>query len=257
MIKIQRLNLDNSWFLQINELRLLIDPWLEGTEVDFFSWFNTQWHRTKPLSFQDVPEFDAVLITQKYPDHFHKETLKKLQPQKVIAPSSIQKALKKILPEAEIVGMSKAEPELEFLGTTFTFLPTSRKIDPIYDAFMLESEGERVFLATHGFHPNTEQISFMKKGPGCEVLITPFNEYRLPALLGGTVSPGIENVKELVDILKPKHVFATHDEDKHATGLVSKFAKITWAKSEKELRQISWLADRYQNLNHYNQITLS
>ncbi len=257
MIKIQRLNLDNSWFLQINELRLLIDPWLEGTEVDFFSWFNTQWHRTKPLAFEDVPEFNTVLITQKYPDHFHKLTLQKLQPKKIIAPASIQKALKKILPEAEVVGLSKEQPEIEFLGTKITFLPTYRKIDPIYDAFMLESEEERFFLATHGFHPTPEQVDFMKKDVPCEVLITPFNEYQLPALLGGTVSPGMKNVKELVGILNPKHVFATHDEDKHATGLVSKFAKITRAKAENELKQIPWLADRYHHLDHYNQITLS
>ncbi len=257
MIKIQRLNLDNSWFLQINELRLLIDPWLEGTEVDFFSWFNTQWHRTKPISFEDIPDFDAVLITQKYPDHFHKDTLQKLQPKKVIAPASIQKALQKILPETEISPLGKSQPELEFLGIKFTFLPTSRKIDPIYDAFMLESEGERFFLATHGFHPNEEQLAFMKNDKPCEVLITPFNEYQLPAVLGGTVSPGMRNVQELVDILEPKHVFATHDEDKHATGLVSKFAKITWAKPENELKEIPWLADRYHSLDHYNQITLS
>jgi hypothetical protein len=38
---LQRLNMDNSWYLELSRLRLLIDPWLEGTEVDFFPWFNT------------------------------------------------------------------------------------------------------------------------------------------------------------------------------------------------------------------------
>ena len=78
MIQLQRLNLDTSLFLEIGGWRVVIDPWLEGTEVDFFSWFNTQWHRTSPIPFHEIPEFDTVLITQKYPDHFHLQTLKKL-----------------------------------------------------------------------------------------------------------------------------------------------------------------------------------
>ena len=39
---LQRLNMDNSWFLDLGGCRLLIDPWLEGQEVDYFPWFNTQ-----------------------------------------------------------------------------------------------------------------------------------------------------------------------------------------------------------------------
>lgn len=29
-MQLQRLNMDNSWFISINGLRLLVDPWLEG-----------------------------------------------------------------------------------------------------------------------------------------------------------------------------------------------------------------------------------
>ena len=50
-MKIQRLNMDNTWLLEMEGLRILVDPWLEGEEIDYFSWFNTQWHRTKPISY--------------------------------------------------------------------------------------------------------------------------------------------------------------------------------------------------------------
>ena len=90
MIQVQRLNMDNSLFLEISGWKVLIDPWLEGTEVDFFGWFNTQWHRTPPLPYEQIPAFDTVLITQKYPDHFHAETLKKLNPGHIIAPGSLK-----------------------------------------------------------------------------------------------------------------------------------------------------------------------
>ena len=96
MIHLQRLNMDNSWFVEFSGLKMLIDPWLEGTEVDFFSWFNTQWHRTTPLNYNQLPVFDIVLITQKYPDHFHATTMKKLSPKSIIAPKSLQKKAGKI-----------------------------------------------------------------------------------------------------------------------------------------------------------------
>ena len=54
-MQIQRLNMDNSWYLGFEGLRLLVDPWLEGTEIDFFPWFNTQWHSfqgQRPLYFE-------------------------------------------------------------------------------------------------------------------------------------------------------------------------------------------------------------
>jgi len=69
-MKIQRLNMDNSWHINFAGKSFLIDPWLKGVEIDFFSWFNTQWHRTPPIAIADIPDYDLVIITQKYPDHY-------------------------------------------------------------------------------------------------------------------------------------------------------------------------------------------
>ncbi len=71
------------------------------------------------------------------------------------------------------------------------------------------------------------------------------------------VSPGIDGVKHLCDVLDPKKVIATHDEDKHAKGLVSKFAKIIRPLSIEALQKIPWLSDRYLELNHYERIQIS
>lgn len=257
MITLQRLNLDNSYHIQLGELRLLIDPWLEGPEIDFFPWFNKQWHRTKPIGFADVPEFDAVLITQKYPDHFHEVTLAKLQPKVVIGPRSIEKQLEKLLPNSRLLMMDKSADSLEISGVKIRFYPTSRKIDPIYDAFELDDGMERIFLATHGFSPTKLQEDKLKSSTSCGLLITPFNRYVLPFFLGGVVAPGINNVEQLCEILSPRNVVATHDEDKHAEGIVSKFAQITWAPTAENLQRLNWLKDRYLHINHYNQIELT
>lgn len=257
MIQIQRLNMDNSWFLSMDSCRLVIDPWLMGVEVDFFPWFNTQWHKTAPISLEEVPDFDAVLITQKYPDHFHPETLKKLRPKKIIAPKSIGKKLRSILPESEILVLDKKNPVTELLGVKIQFLSTSRKIDPIYDAFLLDTGRESVFLATHGFHPSPSQVETLTQASPCALLVNPFNHYELPVFLGGVVAPGLEGVEQLCKLLQPLKVVATHDEDKHAKGLVSKFAKITLPGPVAELSNLPWLGKRFVHLSDYTPTLIS
>ena len=249
--------MDNSWLLTMDTCRLLIDPWLMGVEVDFFPWFNTQWHKTPPVAIDQVPEYDAVLITQKYPDHFHQETLKKLSPKKIIAPKSIEKKLRQLLPSSEIIGLDKKNSLTELLGVKIQFLSTSRKIDPIYDAFLLDNGQESVFLATHGFSPSPEQTELISKASPCALLVNPFNHYELPVFLGGVVAPGLEGVEKLCTLLNPKKVVATHDEDKHAKGLVSKFAKITFAGPEQVLSKISWLGSRLVHLSDYSPTPIS
>lgn len=244
--------MDNSWWLSMGSCKLLIDPWLMGVEVDFFPWFNTQWHKTPPVTFDQVPEFDAVLITQKYPDHFHQETLTKLSPKKIIAPKSIEKKLREILPSSNIIGLDKKNSLTEILGVKIQFLNTTRKIDPIYDAFLLDNGEKSIFLAPHGFNPSPVQVKQITQASPCALLINPFNHYELPVFLGGVVSPGLKGVEQLCQLLQPNKIVATHDEDKHAKGLVSKFAKITLAGSEHELAQLPWLNHRFVHLTDYH-----
>lgn len=248
--------MDNSIFMDLDGWKILIDPWLEGTEVDFFGWFNTQWHRTKPIAYMDLPDFDTVLITQKYPDHFHEETLKKLNPKHIIGPKSLFKRLTKLFPNAKIEGLNSSDNSSSFNNHKVTFLPTKRKIDPIYDAFLLDNGSESVFVSTHGFHFSDKDLKILQEASPCRLLITPFNYYKLPFFLGGTVSPGLEGVKHLCQTLRPKAVISTHDEDKYARGIVSKFAKIKRPSSVKSLIKLKWLKDRYLDVNHYKLIKL-
>lgn len=257
MIFIQRLNLDNSFLLEIGICKLLIDPWLEGSEVDYFSWFNTQWHRTKPLPYDQLPPYDSVLITQKYPDHFHIKTLQRLSPKRIIAPRSIEKKIKRILPDTVIISLDAKSNKIRENNVQVTFLPSKRRIDPIYDAFLVDDGQESVFIAPHGFKMDEKDVDLIRAASPCQLLITPFNFYKLPFFLGGVVSPGLDGVKHLCDKIDPKKVIAAHDEDKHAKGLVSKFAKIIHASSAEELKKLPWLSHRYQEIIDYNRIKVS
>jgi len=221
---IQRLNMDNSWFIEVNGLKLLVDPWLEGEEVDYFRWFNTQWHRTPPINFELVPDFDVVLITQIFPDHFHKKTLQRLNPSKVVAPKSIQKSLQKLLPNADIIGLNKKQPQAILNGIEISMLPGKTAIGPSFKAYTVSSTIESVLLAPHGYNGNYLSSDVGKE---LKLIVTPFNRYALPFFLGGTLAPGVEGLKKLVMEFNPKFLVCTHDEDKHASGLVSKLARVT------------------------------
>ncbi len=253
---IQRLNMDNTWIVKIGETSILIDPWLHGEEVDYFKWFNTQRHKTKPLDYASVPHFDMVLITQKYPDHFHKETLLRLNPKRLIVPKSIYKSVKNLLPQADILKFDVILKNVFKTEISLHHFPTSRKIDPIYDSFVIEDAMQSVFISTHGHSLTESANSRIESLPKVSLLITPFNHYILPVFLGGVVSPGIDGVSQLMQTIKPKYVVATHDEDKEAKGLVSKFARVLQSPTKEELSKIDFLKNRYLAIENYEMMEL-
>ncbi len=248
---IQRLNMDNSWHIQFAGKSIIVDPWLKGVEVDFFPWFNTQWHKTKPLAVSEVPDYDLVLITQKYPDHFHVDTLIELAPKCLLVPDSIAQKVKQILPQAAVWTFDEADQAGLGPNLRLHHLPSRRRIDPIYDALVLEDGDQSILLATHGYSPSERWTIKFKNLPPVKLAFTPFNFYKLPFFLGGVVSPGMPAVKELIRQIRPKHIVATHDEDKHAKGLVHRLAKVTFSPDEAQLLEDSSFKNRLLSIPNY------
>ena len=156
-----------------------------------------------------------------------------------------------MLPEAEVL---KFESVLENVFETTLNLhhfPTSRKIDPIYDSFAIEDGEQTVFVSTHGHSISDRATKRLEELPKVSLLISPFNHYKLPVFLGGVVSPGMEGVSHLMEKINPKYVVATHDEDKEAKGLVSKFAKVVTSPGKDELSKMDFLKNRYLAVEDY------
>lgn len=250
-MKLQRLNMDNSWLIELNNYRILVDPWLEGVEVDYFSWFNTQWHKVKPLPYDELPEFDLVLITQKYPDHFHEKTLQRIQPKVIAAPVYLKKKIEKLLPNSRGIYFSENNKTHVFSDVAIVWYSSNRRIDPIYDAYLVRTNSESVFIAPHGFHFKlTDKIE-----QSVDLLITPFNEFKLPFFLGGVIAPGINGISHLNKILNPKYIVSTHDEDKYSKGLVMKWAQVKRYNAQ-DFIQIKLFENQLLEINHYNQVVL-
>lgn len=247
---IQRLNMDNSWHFAMSGQGILVDPWLEGEEVDFFRWFNTQWHRTPPVAYEAVPAYDTILVTQKYPDHFHRQTLLRLDPPRVIGPVSIERELRRLLPNAEIIAMGKDRPRVELQGVSIQLYPSTRPLGPVYDAFAISDFRETAFIAPHGYFAGK---NWKAPDKPVRLLISTFNNFRLPFFLGGTIAPGVEGLSHLVEKLTPAHIIATHDEDKHALGLVMKLAKVRRISSA-DLAILPQFQGRILELDHYHRV---
>ncbi|KAL0568861.1 hypothetical protein V5O48_013114 [Marasmius crinis-equi] len=106
-VHLHHLNADCAWLLTFSNnpqrlspgdttLTLLIDPWLDGPEVDIHRWFLTQHHSSStPPQFHEFPslvEFlssegdprkgvDAIIITFPGSDHLHKATIDTVGPE--------------------------------------------------------------------------------------------------------------------------------------------------------------------------------
>lgn len=230
MIAVKRLNLDTSWIFTMGETKLLVDPWLIGSEVDGFSWFNEAWHIKEPVSPLDVPAYDAVLISQSYEDHCHLPTLRALPNQApLLGTGKAFHRLKKKFPSAAIhkIPDYPAAP-LHINGVNIYGLHPGRRMDPVYYAVILEHEGEAIFYASHGFVLDESLAARLREQFNFVLLVTTFTHFKLPAFLGGDVNPGTPNALSLVEALSPEYAIGTHDEEKQSKGLVSKLARVTY-----------------------------
>lgn len=255
-MKLQRLNMDNSWHIGMGSGKFLLDPWLFGEEIDYFPWLNRQHLGTEALPMEEVPAYDFVFISQQYADHFHQETLQVLRPEKILVPKSIHKAVRKLLPDAHILIADEEHSDLFGTGISCRCISTKSLLGPQYDSFYLAANGESLLLATHGLKLNGKLQSELRNQPSIDLVMTPFNHYVLPFWLGGTISPGMKEVRKLMEALRPRHVVCTHDEDKPATGLASRMARITKPPAKEELLDDALYKGRLLYIEDYQPIEI-
>lgn len=228
MISLQRLNQDTSWKIKLNGVQILLDPWLTGSEIDGFSWFNEQWHATAPLAIEELGAIDHIVVSQPFSDHCHEETITLLSP--VIPIAAVPAARNRLEKSFGQSRVFQTIPEYKngFLSLgelRFAQFRTASILDQVHNALLvLSPNGDNIFYAPHGFVPNAKQIAVLKQYP-IHVLITTVSEYHLPFFLGGTVNLGMGVLQKLAQILNPRHIISTHDEQKHAKGLVPKIAR--------------------------------
>lgn len=249
MATIQRLNRDNSWAITLGSTIFLVDPWLTGQEVDYFGWFNTQWHRESPLPPEAVPAYDWVIVTQQFPDHFHVETLLELKPGRMIVPPSVRIKAEKLFPDAMVESLDDPEDEFVAGGVRIRRFRSTAMMPPHFDAYALYDGSETIFLAPHGYSFRSKQLEQLRQLPPVSLLLAPANYLRLPFFLGGTIMSGIAGLEKLIRDTNAASFVNSHDGDKHATGLVPVLSReIRYTPAD--FRKNEFLAKRYREVGY-------
>lgn len=230
MLKVQRLNMDSSWVIELGNTSCMVDPWLVGSEIDGFSWFNEQWHTTEPVKLEDLPQVDFILISQNYEDHCHLNTIDVLDEKiPIVATQKAYNKLKKKFPKRTISLLKDDGTTYNFGDMNLKSFHPNRKIDPVYYGVSItDASNKGAFYCPHGFTLSTKQLELVASC-SFQLLITTFTKFTLPGFLGGIVNPGMDNVVDLCTQLTPTYVINTHDEVKEGKGLVGKLAKVEYA----------------------------
>ena len=233
MLNIRRLNMDSSWQITWDNTSMLIDPWLFDSEIDGAFWFNEQWHATPPLPLEDLEKYDSILISQPYSDHCHEPTLNALDTVPFFVTPKAKKRLSKAFPQREIQVLPNLSKDnwLAINNLDIAYFASNDKSTSLYDAILFRQGDEIVFYSPHGLKLTEKQLKILQAYK-IKLLITSFSLFKMPFFLGGAVNPGKENALKLVEKLNPEKVLQTHDEDKHAKGLVKKIAKVVYPKVE-------------------------
>lgn len=243
MIEVQRLNMDSSWLLRWAGTSIVIDPWLVGSEVDGFRWFNEQWHTTEPVPLSQLGRPDMVLVSQPYSDHCHAETIRQMDYGQLVAVPPASKRLKR-----EITGLTTQDiPEISRGWLTvgplqLADLLPDRWIDPIYHAIAIRHGGEVILYAPHGFELSGVQLRALE-GLRVRLLMTTYSWFRIPAVLGGLVNPGVKAAEALAAQVQPDRIVNTHDEQKRGQGFIPRVARAVYADMAEQSRIDSRVID--------------
>ncbi|MNK09083.1 hypothetical protein D3C87_270320 [compost metagenome] len=209
-MRFHKLNADCSWLWEINDLKVIVDPWFTPSQIDGHRLFSEQFHQTPQPSVKTLPETDCLFISNPFTDHCNRETLIQFDPViPVIAKESILKIISKWKYFKELIPLKDAPFRIE------EYKP-GNMLDLVHSAYLIEGDTGRILFAPHG--------AKVKGIPKADVLISTTTRYHLPFWLGGTVNLGIKQAELLYKQCEAKLFLSTHDEEKRGVGLVEKLA---------------------------------
>ena len=238
-LEVKRLNADCSAVLTIDGVKVLVDPWLVGSEVDGSPLFNEAWHVNPVASVHEVNlmSVDLIVISLPFADHLHVETLALLDPELPIVVNQEGAAILRKEPLFATRKILKIPSYPEFLDVkfensrslSFSSLAPHGILDYTHGGMIIRSQiskrrQEHLLWAPHGIrlgqdysHPYGEQLKSLK----WVLVAVTMSTYKLPVILGGTVNLGLADGVKLVTLLRPRFVIDIHSEQKASRGLVS------------------------------------
>lgn len=193
----------NSWLLDFDGCRILLDPWLVGPLV----FGNSPWlfKGTRPIERPIPGDIDLILLSQGLPDHAHPPTLEQLSRSLPVVGSAGAAKVARNLGYEDVVALSQRQ--IYTLGDRIQIqaFPGS-PIGPttVENAYVISDfqAGISLYYEPHGNHS-----PLLKELPAIDVAIAPLVNIELP--LVGPFIKGKESALELVEWIKPKYILPT------------------------------------------------
>ena len=192
----------NSWLIEIDKTRILLDPWLVGK----LTFGNQNWlFEGKKKNPQGIPEnIDLILLSQGLEDHAHPPTLKQLD---------------KDIPVVASPNAAKVVTELGYQNITVLEHQDSHQIGQVAikavpgspigptlveNGYIVtgQASGKKIYYEPHGYHSDS-----LKEAAPIDVIITPLIDLKLPLL--GSVIKGKEAALKICQQLNPQVIVST------------------------------------------------
>ncbi len=193
----------NSWLIELDGIRILLDPWLVGN----LTFGNASWlFKGSKNNAHPIPEnIDAILLSQGLEDHAHPPTLEKLDHNiPVVASPNAEKVVQK-MGYSTIFPVAHGESHMIKDKVEIKAIPGS-PIGPtlIENAYLIKGleSGKTLYYEPHGYHS-----SEIKTTEAIDVVITPLISLKLPLL--GAVIKGQKTALELCQAIKPQVILST------------------------------------------------
>ncbi|MFZ9658616.1 MAG: MBL fold metallo-hydrolase, partial [Crocinitomicaceae bacterium] len=141
-MQITKINEDSTWLLHLDGLKVLIDPWLSPSQIDFHPWFSRQFHNQPQVAIETLPQPDFIFISHPFTDHCNKETLMQFATDTpIVAPASVLKKIQKWQHFNTLLSLDK-------VPFTLRQLKTKRAL--VHKAFQISSKEKSLIYAPHG-----------------------------------------------------------------------------------------------------------
>ncbi|MBE9042874.1 MBL fold metallo-hydrolase [Pleurocapsales cyanobacterium LEGE 10410] len=193
----------NSWLIELDSKRILLDPWLVGDLV-----FNNQtWlFRSVKNHPQPIPEnIDLILLSQGLEDHAHPPTLKKLDHNLPVVASPNGAKVVQELGYTNVTALEHGEVFQLGEQVEIKAVPGS-PIGPTLteNGYILKglASGKSIYYEPHGNHADS-----LKEAAPIDVIVTPLVSLKLP--LVGAVIKGQETALKLCKQLNPQVILST------------------------------------------------
>jgi beta-lactamase family protein len=229
------LNGDTSWLIELDGLRLLLDPWLLGPATVGHPAVHRAYLGTPALRPEEVPPVDALVITHPFPDHCNRTTLHTLPRDLPAFTPTVAwpfvKALGRFRRVTALGNCTRRERAVAVGDVSLAWCRAAALFDTTHNALVLRGarSGTTVVYSPHGLLPSGPTVDAVERQSRGRVdaLLCTFSLVDLPAHLGGIANLGPEATAAVAARLRPRYVLSTHDGDKPDTGLIARATRVT------------------------------